>query len=382
MNRLLVRLPVLAITLAASGCALFQKPDWAHHATAPEQPAELAPIAGSRFALPPGTDVVGEVQVIVARYEDTFTDIARAYDVGYDELVDANPGVDPWLPGAGTKIVVPSQHVLPKAAREGIVLNIGTKRIFYFPKPAPGETPVVITHPVGIGREGWSTPVAVTKVVAKVKDPVWTVPPSIRKEHADAGDPLPARVPAGPDNPLGAYAMRLGLPSYLIHGTNKPSGIGMRVSHGCVQLFPEDIESLFSQVPVGTRVQIVNEPRLLGWRDGNLYLEVHPALEDDKRNLDAALAGRLKQEMKRHQAQQAAAAQKDPGSPATALDPALVAATVAGSRGFPVRLLAPAADAATVVAGARRVRNIVVHAEGADAKPAQTDASAASPSRP
>lgn len=366
MSRWFIRLPILAVALAASGCALFERPDWAHHAPAATPPAELEPITGNRFALPPGTEVVGEVQVIIARYEDTFTDIARAYDVGYDELVDANPGVDPWLPGAGTRVVVPTQFVLPDTEHEGIVLNIGTKRIFYYPKPAPGEVPVVITHPVGIGREGWATPIGVTKVVSKVKDPVWTVPASIRKEHAEAGDPLPARVAAGPDNPLGAYAMRLGFPSYLIHGTNKPSGIGMRVSHGCVQLFPEDIESLFSQVPVGTRVRIVNEPRLLGWRDGNLYLEVHPALEDDRRNLDALLAARLKQ---------AAASAKGEPLPATAVDQTLVAATIDGSRGFPVRLLSPAADAATIVAGARLVRNIVVH-PGEAGKIADTEARA------
>lgn len=405
MSRWFIRLPILAVALAASGCALFERPDWAHHAPVATPPAELEPITGNRFALPPGTEVVGEVQVIIARYEDTFTDIARAYDVGYDELVDANPGVDPWLPGAGTRVVVPTQFVLPDTEHEGIVLNIGTKRIFYYPKPAPGEVPVVITHPVGIGREGWATPIGVTKVVSKVKDPVWTVPASIRKEHAEAGDPLPARVAAGPDNPLGAYAMRLGFPSYLIHGTNKPSGIGMRVSHGCVQLFPEDIESLFSQVPVGTRVRIVNEPRLLGWRDGNLYLEVHPALEDDRRNLDSLLAARLKQELRGHASRQLAVKQaetpraslkqaglKQPGTkqagtkqaaastkgeplPATAVDQTLVAATIDGSRGFPVRLLSPAADAATIVAGARLVRNIVVHPEEAG-KTADTEARA------
>ncbi len=365
MNKLLLRLPVLAVVLMTTGCTIFEKPDWAHHGATEHRPVEQAPIVSHRFELPPGTDVVGEVQVIIARYEDTFIDIARAYDVGYDELVYANPDVDPWLPGAGTRVVLPTQHVLPNAPREGIVLNIGSKRIFYYPRAAQGETPVVITHPVGIGREGWSTPIGVTKIVAKTKDPVWTVPASIRKEHAEAGDPLPAKVPAGPDNPLGAYAMRLGFPSYLIHGTNKPSGIGMRVSHGCVQLFPEDIESLFSQVPVGTRVQIVNEPRLLGWRAGNLYLEVHPALEDDRRDLDAALAARLKVELKKS-ALKSSGASGDGQLPAPALDQALVAATVAGNRGLPVRLLTPAADAATVVAGARLSQNIVTHPVAAD----------------
>ncbi|MDH5254682.1 MAG: L,D-transpeptidase family protein [Gammaproteobacteria bacterium] len=314
------------------------------------------------FALVPGSDVVGEMQVIRARYEDTFIDIARAYDLGFDELVQANPGVDPWLPGAGTPIVLPTQFILPDAPRDGIVLNIGTKRIFFYPKAAAGESPRVITHPVGIGREGWGTPIGTTRVVSKVKDPVWTVPPSIRREHAEAGDPLPARVPAGPDNPLGAYALRLGFPSYLIHGTNKPSGIGMRVSHGCVQLFPEDIETLFSQVPVGTPVRIVNQPQLLGWRDGNLYREAPPALEDDRRNLRAALDRQLAQALRRRQAVQAAGA-------ASGLDAGLVAATLKEGRGFPVRLLESAADAGTVAARARPTINIVTY-------PAERDAAA------
>jgi len=356
------RLIVLAAALHLGGCALFETPDWAKRQAAAKVPAEQPPIMSDEFALVPGSDVVGEMQVIRARYEDTFIDIARAYDLGFDELVQANPGVDPWLPGAGTPIVLPTQFILPDAPRDGIVLNIGTKRIFFYPKAAAGESPRVITHPVGIGREGWGTPIGTTRVVSKVKDPVWTVPPSIRREHAEAGDPLPARVPAGPDNPLGAYALRLGFPSYLIHGTNKPSGIGMRVSHGCVQLFPEDIETLFSQVPVGTPVRIVNQPQLLGWRDGNLYREAPPALEDDRRNLRAALDRQLAQALRRRQAVQAAGA-------ASGLDAGLVAATLKEGRGFPVRLLESAADAGTVAARARPTINIVTY-------PAERDAAA------
>ena len=277
VSGLFFRALLAALLFSAGGCALFETPEWAKNKLAPVVlPAEQPPIVSNRFELVDGSDVVGELQVIVARDEDTFLDIARAYDLGFDELEDANPGVDAWLPGAGTRIVLPTEFVLPDVPREGIVLNVGTKRLFYYPKPVKGQPRVVITHPVGIGREGWQTPIGTTKVVAKNKDPVWTVPASIRREHAAEGNPLPARVGPGPDNPLGAYAMRLGFPSYLIHGTNKPDGIGMRVSHGCVQLFPEDIESLFAQVPVGTPVRIINEPQLLGWRGDNLYLEVHP----------------------------------------------------------------------------------------------------------
>lgn len=346
----LIRVLPLLPALVLGGCAMFEMPEWARRTPQATPSAEQAPLVTDRLPLVAGSDVVGELQVIRARYEDTFVDIARAYGLGYDELVQANPGIDPWLPGAGTPVLLPTRFILPDAPREGLVLNIGTKRIFYFPKATPGTVPEVITHPVGIGREGWATPLGLTKVVAKVKDPVWTVPASIRKEHAEAGDPLPARVPAGPDNPLGAYALRLGFPSYLIHGTNKPAGIGMRVSHGCVQLFPEDIERLFAMVPVGTKVRIVNQPQLVGWDQGNLYLEAHPALEDDKRNLKATLDAALKKALK----------QLPPGRPVPgAVDTALVAATTSEGRGFPVRLFEPAADAATLAARARPTANVV-----------------------
>ena len=364
----LPRLLLACLIISAGGCALFERPEWAVKKPAPVvlPPAEQPPIVSSRFALVEGSDVVGELQVMKARHEDTFVDIARAYDLGYDELVDANPGVDAWLPGAGTRIVLPTEFVLPDVPREGIVLNVGAKRLFYFPKAAAGQPRVVITHPVGIGREGWQTPIGTTRVVAKNKDPVWTVPASIRKEHAAKGDPLPARVGPGPDNPLGAYAMRLGFPSYLIHGTNKPDGIGMRVSHGCVQLFPEDIESLFAQVAVGTPVRIINEPQLLGWRDGNLYLEVHSTLDDDKRDLDKRLDARIKKELKQ-------AAQRT-GKPQVQIDPVLLADTIRATRGFPVPLLQPAADAQTLANKARLVMNV--------ATPPAEEASPAEPMKP
>jgi L,D-transpeptidase ErfK/SrfK len=347
----LFRILLAGLLVSASGCALFETPEWARKKPAPVVlPAEQPAIVSSRFELTEGSDVVGELQVIVARHEDTFVDIARAYDLGYDEIEAANPGVDAWLPGAGTRIVLPTWFVLPDAPREGIVLNVGTKRLFYFPKAVAGKPRVVITHPVGIGREGWQTPIGTTRVVAKNKDPVWTVPPSIRREHAADGDPLPATVGPGPDNPLGAYALRLGFPGYLIHGTNKPDGIGMRVSHGCVQLFPEDIESLFAEVAVGTPVRIINEPQLLGWRGDNLYLEVHPALEDDQRDLRRRLDARISKELKR--------AAQHGSTRGVQLDPVLFADTVRAARGFPVPLLQPAADAQTLINKARLVVNV------------------------
>ncbi|MGD8631326.1 MAG: L,D-transpeptidase family protein [Gammaproteobacteria bacterium] len=228
-------------------------------------------------------DVVGTLQVAIASHEDTLSDLARRYDLGYEEIVAANPGIDPWLPGEGTQVVLPTQFVLPDAPREGLVLNLAAMRLFYYPRPAANEPPRVITHPVGIGREGWETPQGVSHIIQKVVQPAWTVPDSVRKEHAAKGDPLPPVVPPGPDNPLGDFALRLSLPSYLIHGTNQPYGVGIRVSHGCVRLYPEDIARLFPQVPEGTRVTIVNQPYVAGWHEGQLYLDAHQPLAEDAR---------------------------------------------------------------------------------------------------
>ena len=182
--------------------------------------------------------------------EDTLSDIARRFNLGYDEVVNANPGVDPVAARApARRIVLPTQFVLPDAPHEGIVVNLAALRLYYFPKAAKSEPRQVITYPIGIGMVGWATPTGTTKIVSKRKDPFWTPPASVRKEHAAEGDILPARVPPGPDNPLGAFAMNLGWPSYLMHGTNKPAGVGMRASHGCIRLYPEDIATLFQAAP-------------------------------------------------------------------------------------------------------------------------------------
>ncbi|WP_414040053.1 L,D-transpeptidase family protein [Acidithiobacillus sp. M4-SHS-6] len=223
---------------------------------------------------PPGDNLVGAIQSVTARHEDTLSDIARQYDLGYDQITAANPEVDPWLPGEGTRIVLPTEYVLPDVPRQGMVINLAAMRLFYYPPVQAGQAPEVITYPIGVGREGWGTPLGKTRITAKLVDPSWTPPESIRKEHAENGDPLPAVVPAGPDNPLGQFALRLALPGYLIHGTNKPWGVGMHVSHGCIRLYPEDIAALFAQVPVGTPVLIVNQPWLLGLDNGHDYLQI------------------------------------------------------------------------------------------------------------
>jgi L,D-transpeptidase ErfK/SrfK len=237
-----------------------------------------------QFAVPAaGSDVVGELRRDQARAKDTLLDLARRHGLGYEEITNANPGVDPWLPGAGTPVLVPKRRILPMAPREGIVINLPEHRLYWYPPVAPGETPVVWSFPVSIGKMDWNTPLGLTRIVSKVKDPTWTPPQSVRDEHARRGDILPPVVPAGPDNPLGRFAMRLGIPggAYLIHGTNRPAGVGMQVTHGCMRLYPEDIERLFGMVPLNTPVRIVNQPYKYGWHEGELLIEVHPPLQED-----------------------------------------------------------------------------------------------------
>jgi L,D-transpeptidase ErfK/SrfK len=246
----------------------------------------FAPVASAaEYWLGPDDEVFGEVEVIAARYEDTFVSLARTHNVGYESLRRANPSVDPWLPGEGTKVVIPTQFVLPRAPRRGIVVNVAELRLYYFPADSaaspegiPAGSRRIVTHPISIGKMDWSTPLGTTSITSKVVNPSWTPPQSIREEHAARNDILPRVVPAGPDNPLGKHALRLGLPGYLIHGTNKPSGVGMRVTHGCIRMFPEDIEALYQTVPAGTSVTIVNQPYKLGWTADGLYLEAHPHL--------------------------------------------------------------------------------------------------------
>jgi L,D-transpeptidase ErfK/SrfK len=245
--------------------------------------AATAPVAAEQFAVPvAGSDVIGELRRDEAGEHDTLLDLARRHGLGYEEITHANPGVDPWLPGAGTPVTIPKRKILPMAPREGIVINLPEHRLYWYPPAAPGEQPVVWTFPVSIGKMDWKTPLGVTRIVSKVRNPTWTPPQSVRDEHAKRGDILPPVVPAGPDNPLGRFAMRLGIPggAYLIHGTNRPAGVGMQVTHGCMRLYPEDIEALFGMVAVNTPVLIVNQPYKWGWHDGELLIEVHPPLED------------------------------------------------------------------------------------------------------
>ena len=238
------------------------------------------PAVAEIFELPPeGYDVIGAVSTISARQEDTLVDIARRHGLGYEDIVRANPDVNIWMPGKGTEIVLPTRYVLPAGPREGVVLNLAEYRLYYYPEPKDGEAAYVMTYPISIGRMDWETPLGLTTVISKVRNPTWYPPQSVRDEHAADGKSLPRIVPPGPKNPLGKYAMRLGLPGYLIHGTNRPAGVGMRVTHGCVRMFPEDIDFLFGHIDVSTKVRIVNEPVKIGWYGDALVMEVHPVLK-------------------------------------------------------------------------------------------------------
>jgi len=233
------------------------------------------------FPLPKANEgVVGELREIVVSDEDTFSDISDQYGLGYDALRAANPNVDPWLPKKGDKVILPEQYILPDAPREGIVINVVEMSLFYYPKVKKGQEARVEIYSISIGRREWGTPITETTVTGRAEDPEWRPPQTIRDEHAANGDPLPEVVPAGPDNPLGKYLLTLGVPTYFIHGTNKRFGIGMQVTHGCIRMYPVDIEHLVKTVPTKTKVRIVNQPYKIGWKDNELFLEVHPDLEN------------------------------------------------------------------------------------------------------
>jgi L,D-transpeptidase ErfK/SrfK len=254
--------------------------------------AIATPAGATEYSLT-GNDtlIFGETETITAFGDDTLPDLARRYSLGYEEIQRANPGVDLWLPGEGTPIVIPGQRLLPPGPREGIVVNLPEHRLYYYPKVKKGETPYVITYPVSIGKMDWSTPLGRTTVIDKRKNPTWTPPESVRKEHAERGEPLPKIVQAGPDNPLGAYMMRLNIHpgAYLIHGTNNPIAVGMAITHGCIRMYPEDIEALFPKVPVGTAVWLINEPVKVARVDGQVWLEVHPPVDAEGQRTEVDL---------------------------------------------------------------------------------------------
>ena len=233
----------------------------------------LCALAGSSAAAMAAYEkpYMGEEVIYVATQEDTLVHIARAQEMGFVEMRAANPNVDPWIPGNGTELILPKRHILPDAPHDGIVINLPEMRLYAFVNGDKEPT----TFPIGIGREGLETPVGTTSVVRKMEGPTWRPTPRMRRE-----DPtLPAVVEQGPENPLGTHALYLGWPTYALHGTNKPYGIGRRISSGCIRLYPENITQLFEMIPVGTKVTVVNQPIKLAWIDDVLYLEAHPDME-------------------------------------------------------------------------------------------------------
>jgi len=251
-----------------------------------------SPLEASVYSLPvDGSTVVGTDQSVKTVDEDTLPDLAHRFSLGYYEIIRANPGVDVWIPGADHEVLLPGRRILPSTPHEGIVVNLPEHRLYYYPKHGPREKAVVITYPISIGKMDWRTPLGQTRVIAKIKHPIWYPPASIRKEHEKNQDPLPSMVGPGPDNPLGDFALRLaaGKGEYLIHGTNNPVAVGMAVTHGCIRMYPEDIAALFAIVPVGTKVWLVNEPVKVAWVEGELLLEAHPPVDAEGQTVEPNL---------------------------------------------------------------------------------------------
>lgn len=230
------------------------------------------------FSLTNNDNVIGRPAVIKLENGDTLPDIARHFSLGINAISAANPGVDLWVPEAGERITLPLSFILPDAVGKGIVINLAAMRLFQF--KGDSKSPAVSTYPIGVGTEERPSPMGQMHVARKATRPTWHVPASIAEDHRKKGDPLPAKVLPGPLNPLGEYALYLSKSSYLIHGTNKPASIGLRATNGCIRLYPEDIKKLYTDTPVKTPVSIVNQPYLVGQRDGMVYLEVHKPFDN------------------------------------------------------------------------------------------------------
>lgn len=281
LPRLLLGIALLVLTGCAATKSAWLSPVY------PDQEVER-----HRFAVDQGGDVIGRLAVTRAAKGDTLPDLARHFSVGINAIRAANPGVDLWSPEAGARITLPLSFILPDAPRKGIVVNLATMRLFHFRED--GEALTVSTYPVGVGARDRPTPIGQMHVARKAVRPTWYVPASIAEAHRKKGDPLPATVPPGPDNPLGEYALYLSNAGYLIHGTNKPASIGLNATNGCLRLYPESIETLYRETPVNTPVLIVNQPYLVGQRDGVLYLEAHvPAADAGAKEL-ASINARVK----------------------------------------------------------------------------------------
>ena len=294
------------------------------------------------FLVDNADDVLGRLAIISLNGGDTLPDIARHFSLGINTVSAANPEVDVWVPRAGESIVLPLSFILPEARRKGIVINLAAMRLFYF--KSNGSTHAVSTYPIGVGTDERPTPEGGMYITRKQYRPTWHVPASIAADHDKKGDRLPAQVPPGPLNPLGEYALYLSASGYLVHGTNKPASIGLRATNGCIRLYPEDIKRLFDATPVKTPVNIVNQPYLVGRRDGIVYLEAHAPLDE---------SGTV--ELKKIYAKLKKIEQKT----GHALDWYKIKKMVAEARGIPVAVSAIDPRSATAGAEAIRVRHPV-----------------------
>jgi len=222
--------------------------------------------------------VIGSVREYAPTKGDTFLDLARFYGLGYNELEQANPSIDPWIPGIkASSVILPTAWILPQGPTQGVVVNIPEMRLYYYHPRKAGEPLRVTTYPVGLGRDEWRTPKGKFKVMGKTVNPTWVIPESIREEHIrERGDHRKLIEGGAPDNPLGKYRLELTMTGYRIHGTDIPWGVGMQVSHGCVRLYPEDIEALFPIIPVGAPGEFIYQPVKIGARGGRIYAEVSP----------------------------------------------------------------------------------------------------------
>jgi L,D-transpeptidase ErfK/SrfK len=325
------------VILFLHGCAMTRS---VHEEAQPVQKPLEEHAEGNVFSVAKGDDVIGRLRVVRLEKGDTLPDIARHYSLGLNGVSAANPGADIWLPGAGERIMLPLSFILPDAPKNGIVINLAAMRLFQF-KENKGEL-AVMTYPVGIGTEERPSPRGLMRVDRKVNLPTWHVPASIARDHLKKGDPLPATVPPGPQNPLGEYALYLSAQSYLIHGTNKPASIGLRATNGCIRLYPEDVKKLYESTPVKTPVNIVNQPYLLGHSSGVVYLEVHGSTED----VDAAELDRIYAKLK--------TIEKKSGRP---LDWSNIKKVLAEARGIPVPVFELRPGNGRMVAEPREVKH-------------------------
>lgn len=281
MNRReLMRVLLGALMALPVGTALA-RPDNGHSAS--DRPVPVA-LLRHEYPLPPrDVDLIGRFQRVAVFPGDTLLDIGRRHGIGFEAMRMANPGVDLFVPEVGRDVLVPTRFILPQAPREGLIINLPEMRLYYYPPPARGAVRTVETYAISIGRMDWATPVGVTRVVNRIEQPDWFPPESVRQRVLrEEGTVLPRRVPPGPDNPLGDYAVGLDIPGYFIHGTNRPYGVGMRASAGCIRMYPEDIASLVYRLPVGTQVRIINEPYKVGSALGRMFVQAFPVLEEDR----------------------------------------------------------------------------------------------------